>query len=75
MILNLKEGSPGYRILHKESKAEGKVSFDVKKALKEEEMKTGDDSLPKLLPRKGKQKKYFDNPEPNWGPKPRATGK
>ncbi len=24
--------------------------------------------------KKKRQKKYFGNPEPNWGPKPRAVG-
>jgi hypothetical protein len=28
-----------------------------------------------ILGKKNRQKKYFVNPQPNWGPKPRATGK
>jgi hypothetical protein len=47
-----------------------KVDFDYTLA-KDEPM--GD--LPKVLAKRPKQKKYYDNPEPNWGPKPRATGK
>jgi hypothetical protein len=31
--------------------------------------------MPKLPSKYKKQKKYFSNPEPNWGPKPKASGK
>lgn len=69
LYANLKEGTPGYRILQKPMLNE-KVEFDYTLA-NDEPM--GD--LPKVLAKKSKQKKYFVNPEPNWGPKPRATGK
>jgi hypothetical protein len=64
LLANLKEGTPGYRIFQKPQINE--VDFDYTKA-KEEKMEN--------VPTKRKQHKYFVNPEPNWGPKPRATGK
>jgi len=69
--MNLSKTSPSYRILEKESTLEKTISFDYKKAM--EEKPEGSD-LPKILGSKRKQKKYYENPEPNWGPKPRATG-
>mmetsp|Transcript_14412 Transcript_14412/g.24569 ORF Transcript_14412/g.24569 Transcript_14412/m.24569 type:complete len:126 (+) Transcript_14412:1339-1716(+) len=68
MLANVKERSAGFRILTKESKLEGKLDFDYKKA-------AGENKETGLVGMKRKQKKYYDNPEPNWGPKPRATGK
>ena len=63
-MANLKEGTPGYRIFEK-ALINPKLDFDYKKA-------EAEGATPAF---KGKQKKYYDNPEPNWGPKPRATGK
>ena len=64
LLANLKEGTPGYRIFSKPMINEN-YEFDHTKATKE-------DMTPS---KKKKQKKYYDNPAPNWGPKPRATGK
>jgi hypothetical protein len=56
---NTKETAPAFRILQKEITV--KPSFDV-------------DKVNVLLQLKKVKKKYLPNPEPNWGPKARATG-
>jgi len=67
VFTNLKEGTPGDRIL-KKPLIRADIEFNAPKE------KEGNDQEPKkLLGSKTKQKKYFDNPEPNWGPKARAT--
>ena len=68
----MSETAAGYNILQKFK--DSKLDFDVKKA--KEELKEGDeDELAKMLRSSKKtQKKYFTNPEPNWGPKSRAGG-
>ena len=78
-MLNIKEDSPGHRILMKESKIEGNIDFDWKSAVDKEAEENKDGSnektqLKNLLGKRGKQRKYFENPQPNWGPKPKATG-
>lgn len=64
VLTNLKPGSPGYRIFNKLIPGP-EIDFDFKSATKEDG---------KIVSKK-KQKKYYENPAPNWGPKPRATGK
>ena len=70
ILANLKEGTPGYRIIEKPQSITETINFDYKEAKVENPAE-----LQKLVGGKRKQKKYYDNPEPNWGPKPRATGK
>jgi hypothetical protein len=61
----LPEGTAGFRIFEKDL-IHKNIDFDFKKALEAGE---------KPLVKSTKQKKYYDNPAPNWGPKPKATGK
>ena len=74
---NIKETAPGFKILEKYCD-DSKLDFDIKKELKDEKTEQDkeagqEDDLEKILRSvKKKQKKYFDNPEPNWGPKARA---
>jgi len=62
MLANLSKTSPGYKIMQKESSLADQISFDFK-----DEKGEG-----KMVGQKRKQKKYYSNPEPNWGPKARA---
>ena len=69
IMANLKEGTVGWRIFQKpQIHKEVDFSFTQKK----EEEKDPEISV---LGKKNRTKKYFVNPTPNWGPKPRATGK
>ena len=74
MFANLNPNTPGNRILSKPL-----VNKNIKFATVSDVEGEGkeDDNIPmqKVLGKNKKQKKYYDNPEPNWGPKPRATGK
>lgn len=74
LFANLNNGQPGNRILQKEL-INKNINFDAvheKDADKKEDEQEG---MQKVLGKNRKQKKYYDNPAPNWGPKPRATGK
>lgn len=68
-MANLSEGTIGWRIFQK-PQINDKVDFSFTKQKEEER-----DPTITILGKKNRQKKYFVNPQPNWGPKPRATGK
>ena len=72
LFLNLKPNTPGNRILSKPL-----VNKNIKFGKASDDAEEEDDGIPMqtVLGKNKKQKKYYDNPEPNWGPKPRATGK
>lgn len=63
IFANLSEKSAGYRIFQKPLLNKD-LKFDFKNA--------DADLKPQV---KERQQKYYVNPQPNWGPKPRATGK
>jgi len=63
---NVAQSNPGRVILSRERKYEADFEF---KPVEQEEGEDGEKVGKKRL-----QRKYFTPSEPNWGPKPRATG-